>query len=277
MDSETQKTDALYEFLAWLEVNKKRVAIGGGAVLVLAGLIATVVWYRGQAELKASEALSAIRVPANPSEPLPPDTLDNLQKFIAGHSGTAAAKRAELIRAGLLFTTGQYADAQGAFEKFIQQHAESPWISEAYYGSAVCLDALGKTNEAVAKYEDFARRFSTDPKIDQARFHLATLLESANRPADAVREYDRIVKATSYSPSQGEAQDRLRKLLVKYPHLAPTNAPSPSLTNAPLVTPALPKAAATGAVGVVKTNLAAATNLLKLTPTTNPPAAPKAK
>jgi tetratricopeptide (TPR) repeat protein len=272
MDSETQKTETLYDFLGWLEVNKKRVAIGGGAVLLLVGLVAAVSWYKKQGEFRASEALSAIRIPISPAEAVAPDTLEKLEKLAADYSGTAAAARAELIRAGLLYAGARYADAQAAFEKFVRDHPESPWVSEAYYGVAVSLDAQNKTSDAISKYEDFARRFSTDPKIDQARLHLAMLLEAANKPAEAVKEYDKIVKATSFSPAQGEAQERLRALYAKYPHLVPSNPPPISPT--PLTLPT------TGAVSAVGSNALPATNrplILQtnrpLTPPLTPPAA----
>jgi outer membrane protein assembly factor BamD (BamD/ComL family) len=252
MDSETQKTDTLYELLGWLETNKQRVAVGGGAVLLLVGIVASVVWFKKQGEFRASEALSSIRIPVNPAEPLPPDTLDKLQKLSADYSGTAAATRAELIRAGLLYTSGKYSDAQAAFEKFLRDHPADTWISEAYYGVAVSLDAQNKANEAIAKYEDFTRRFSTDPKVDQARMHLATLLESVGKSAEAYKEYEKIAKATTYTPAQGEAQERLRRLVAKYPNLAPTNPP-PTM-------PVLPSLQRTGVVASVQTNLIPVSN-----------------
>jgi outer membrane protein assembly factor BamD (BamD/ComL family) len=252
MDSETQKTNTLYELLGWLETNKQRVAIVGGALLLLIGIVATVIWFKKQNEFRASEALSSIRIPVGPSEPLGPDTMDKLQKLVADHAGTAAAVRAELIRAGLLYTSGKYSDAQGAFEKFLRDHPADAWISEAYYGVAASLDAQGKANEAIAKYEDFTRRFSTDPKVDQARMHLATLLESQGKSAEAYKEYEKIAKATTYTPGQGEAQERLRRLVAKYPNLAPTNPPP--------ITPVLPSLQRTGAVASVQTNLVRLSN-----------------
>ncbi|MBI5385544.1 MAG: tetratricopeptide repeat protein [Verrucomicrobia bacterium] len=269
MDSGTQKSEALYDFLGWLEVNKKRVAIGSAAVLAVIGVIATMSWHRKEQELAASMALSAIRVPTHPSEPVPPDTADKLQKLAATYSGTAAGKRAELIRVSFLFAQGQYAEAQAGFEAFAKAHPESPWIPQAVYGVAVCLDAQSKTNEAIAKYDDFARRYASDPNADQARLHLGTLYEATGKPAQALEVYDKMVKAATaggFSPGAQEAQQRQHALLVKYPQLAPTNTP-PVVTQRPpiSVTP-------TGAPPVVRTNAAAGTNVpvIKLSP---PPAA----
>jgi tetratricopeptide (TPR) repeat protein len=263
MDSETRKTEPLYEFLGWLEVNKKQVAIGAGAVVLIIGAIVTVTWYKNQQEFRASEALSAVRVPYQPSEAASAETLGKLQKVSAEYSGTAAALRAELIRAGLLFSNGKYAEAQAAFEKYVRDHAESRWVPEAVFGVAVCLDAQNKTSDAIAKYEDFARRFSTDPNTDQARLHLATLYEATGKFADAIKEYDKIVKAPNYSPSYSEAQERQALLLRKHPELAPTNPPP--------VTPTLPPFARTNVVTPLRTNLAPATNV-PLIFRTNPPA-----
>ncbi len=245
MDAEAQKSAALYEFLAWLEVNKKRVAIGAAFVAVVVGLVAFVSWYGQQKESKAGQALSAIRIQGTPTEPLPPDTADKLQKVISEYPGTLAAIRAELIRASLLFTSGKYAEAEAAFARFIQEHPENRWVGQAYFGVAVCLDAQNKVNEAIAKYEDFARRFSNDPNIDQARLNLGALYEGANKLPEAVKEYDKIVKSVSYSPAYGEAQERERRLLIKHPELAPapTNRPPAALTLPLSGTNALPAAA----------------------------------
>lgn len=254
MDSETQKTEPLYEFLAWLEVNKKRVAIGAVAVLVAAGIIATVVWYNKQQEFTASEALSNIRLPFNPAEAVPAETTTKLQKLIGDYPNTAAGMRGELILAGLLFTDGKYPEAQAAFEKFLRAHPESQWSPQAAYSVAVCLDASKKTNDALLKYEDYARRYPTDPNADQARLHLGTLYEAAGKPAQAIEQYDKITKAMTFSPAAQEAQERQRALLVKFPQLAP----------APATTPSPVSLTQTTAVTTVRTNLVRPTNNVPL-------------
>lgn len=261
MDSVTQKPDAGLEFLTWLEVNKKRVAIGGGVVLVAFGLLLTLNWYKKHHELEASKALTAVRVSLTGAEPVTDETIAQLRKVIADYSGTEAATRAELVLAGALYIQGKYAEAQTAFEAFSRNHPESPWHSQAFYGVAVCLDALGKTNEAIAKYEDFVRRFQTDANVDQARLQLASLLEVVGKQAEAFKEYDKILKAQAYSPAYGEAQERHRRLLAANPFLAVSNAP---------VAPPKPASvtnAVSNVVAAVRTNLPA---------TTNRPAAPAA-
>lgn len=226
MDAESQQSRAFYEFLAWLEVNKKQVALGGGALLLAGAVVGIVLWYQGHQEVVAAQALSNIHIPYSPGEPVSPDTADKLHQLARSYAGTAAARRAVLVRAGLLFTEGKYAEAQAAFEEFIRQYPDSPWLPEAVFGVAVCLDAQNKTNEAVLKYEEFARRFPSDSNVDQARLNLAALHEAAQKPADALREYDRIIKPGALGGAANEAQDRRRALLAKYPHLAPTNPPA---------------------------------------------------
>jgi tetratricopeptide (TPR) repeat protein len=277
MDAERQKSEALYEFLAWLEVNKKRVAVGAAVVAIVIGVAWIARWYGAEKERKAGQALSAISLQPGPTEPVPADTADKLLKVAAEYPGTLAAIRAELIRASLLFTGGKYAEAEGAFSKFIREHPESRWVGQAYFGAAVSLDAQNKVNDAISKYEDFARRFSNDPNIDQARLNLGVLYEVANKPAEAAKEYDKIVKSASsassmgYSPAQGEAQERQRRLLAKHPELAPVP------TNRPPSTVALPAVPGTGAVSTVRSNLAPGTNvpfIIKPAPPAASPAAP---
>lgn len=268
MDSETHKTEPLYEFLAWLEVNKKRVIVGGVVLLAVIGIVTTVVWYKNQQEFAASEALSAVRLPYNPSEPVPPGTTEKLQQVADKFSGTAAASRAELIRAGLFYTDGKYPEAQAAFDKFLRDHPDSQWVANAVFGIAVSLDAQKKAPEAIAKYEDFARRYPTDPSADQARLQLASLLEASGKAKEALEQYEKITKTAGAnpgggSPYMGEAQERQRLLLSKHPELAP--APAPTL--APPTTPT-----------VVRSNapLMLRTNLVPRAAVSNAPAA-KAK
>jgi len=239
MDSETHKTEPLYEFLAWLEVNKKRVITGGVTLLAVIGIVTTVVWYKNQQEFAASAALSAVRLPYNPSEAVPPGTAEKLQQVAEQYSGTAAASRAELIRAGLFYTDGKYPEAQAAFDKFLRDHPDSQWVAEAVFGIAVSLDAQKKVPEAIAKYEDFARRYPSDPSADQARLQLAGLLESSGKAAQALEQYEKITKGAGAnpgggSPYTGEAQERERLLLTKHPELAP--APAPTLNTPPAPT-----------------------------------------
>lgn len=249
MDSEKRQNNSLYEFLGWLEANKKRVTIGTAVTLAVIGLIATVIWYKNQQEFAASEALSALRLPLHPSDPVPPDTADKLQKLAAEYAGTAAAVRAELIRAGLLYTDGKYPEAQTAFENFVRDHADSQWVPQATFSAAVCLDAQNKVNDAIAKYEDFARRYPTDPNVDQARLDMAGLYEASGKPAQALEQYDKISKSMSFGPAFSEAQERQRLLFLKFPQLAATNTFNAAMN------PASP--VPTGAVTAVKTNLAA--------------------
>jgi tetratricopeptide (TPR) repeat protein len=253
MDSEKQNSEAVFKFLGWLEVNKKRVAIGGAAGLAALGLIATLMWFSKQKEFTASEALASIRIPYHPSDPVPPDTADKLQKLAAEYPGTDAAKRAQLIRGGLLYTDGKYAEAQAVFEKFMRDYQESPWIPQAFYCDAVCLDAQNKIPDAIAKYEDFGRRYPNDPLADQARLNLASLYEASNKPADALKEYEKITKAMAQTPALQEAQEKQRALLTKHPELMPTNAP--------VLRPTPPTLSSTGQVMTIRSNPPAGTNV----------------
>src|SRR5256885_15990682 len=96
MDSSSSTNDSLLKFLAWLEKNKKRVSLITGAVVVGGGLIAAILYYQGQKEVRASEALSNLRTPSSLAAPVPPETVESHLKIANEFGGTRAAGRALL-------------------------------------------------------------------------------------------------------------------------------------------------------------------------------------
>ena len=73
MDSSATTTDSLLKVLAWLDKNRKRVALITGGVVVALAIIAGMIYYQSQKEGWASEALSNVRKPYNPATAPSPD------------------------------------------------------------------------------------------------------------------------------------------------------------------------------------------------------------
>lgn len=233
MDSTESQSHGLIKFQAWLVLNWKRLALGGGAAFVVTIIAIMVVQYQTQREVRASEALSNVRGAANPGAVPPAGTAEAYFKVAREHAGTRAAARALLQGAGTLFVEGRYTESQKQFESFLSAYPDSQWIAQASLAVAACLDALGKTNEAVVKYEELRRRYGGDPIVDEAKVALGRLYEGQGKSESAYQLYEEVAKAgMGYQSGLGmEARMRLEELAKKHPELARPKQPIISPTS----------------------------------------------
>jgi outer membrane protein assembly factor BamD (BamD/ComL family) len=259
MDAQqTQPSDGFYSFLAWLEVNKRKVIIWSAAAVVLVIVAVAVISYQAQKERRASEALSNVRAPSTGAAAPTTGAAEAYLRVANDHAGTQAAARALLLAAAAKFQDGAYADAQKLYEQFIGDYPESRWSPQAYFGAASALDAQGKTADATKQFEELRRRYPNDAVTDETKLALARLYENQNRPADAYKLYDELVKANQFSGLGSEAGLRQAELVEKHPELAKTNQP-------PVMSPApMPMMSMTN----IATNRPA-TNRIQLIPQTN--------
>jgi len=237
MDAQqTQPSDSFYNFMAWLEVNKRKVMIWAAAALVVVLVAVAVISYQTQKERRASEALSNVRAPSSTAAGSVPATgaAEGYLRVAQDHAGTQAAARALLLAAGAKFQDSAYPDAQKIYEQLIRDYPESRWLPQAFFGVASSLDAQGKTAEATKQFEELRRRFPNDPVTDETKLALARLYETQNRPADAFKLYDELVKANQYSGLGSEAGMRQAELVEKHPELAKTNLP-PVMSPTPMM------------------------------------------
>ena len=245
MDSDVTQSTAFYNFLGWLEVNKKRLLVWGGVIAAIAALTAIYIYSQVQKEENASQALSEVRAGPGPSAPPPQDVAAAYFKVAGDYPGTKAAERAWLQGAGSLFVAGKHADAQKQFEAFLKQSPNSPWVPQALFGVASSLDAQKMPAEALRAYEDLRKRFGSDPVMDQAKLALARLYETQN-PKEALALYDDLLKANQYGGTGSEAGMRREDLLKNHPDLAPK-------TNAPALTPPMMSSSPSIKIGTNKT------------------------
>ena len=121
MDNNSTESTFGIRLQAWLEVNKKKLIIGvlGLGVAIFAGVM--IFNYQAEKEARASQALSNIRLPISPAQPVPPGAAEQLLKVAQEFSGTMAAPRALLMSAGIVFTEGNYAEAEKRFARVLQE------------------------------------------------------------------------------------------------------------------------------------------------------------
>ena len=225
----------MIEFLAWIEVNKKKLLIGIAAAAAAIGAYAIYQWHQSQAEAEASAALLKLDRPGGAAENAPEPDGQAFVQVAAAHPGTSAAGRAVLFAADAFFRDGKFTEAQTQFEIFLRDYPENTLAPIAALGVATCLDAMNRTNEALAAYKDLLSRFAGSAVVAQAKLSLARLYEARNEPAQALKVYDELTRPNMQSTWSSEATMWREQLLSRHPELAKTNAPAvPSLsTNAP--------------------------------------------
>jgi len=274
--------DSVVSLLAWLEVHKMRLAIGGGVALVVIFVSMIVIQQQAEKERTASAALSDVRMPYSASGTLPPGTADALAKVASDHPGTHAAARALLLSAGVLFSEAKsaadYAAAEKRFAQIGQDYPESQWTPNAALGVAASLNAQGKTAEATAKYEEITKRFASSPIIAEAKLALAKLYETS-KSEEAFKMYEDLMKENPNSVLSMEATMRQDDLLKAKPELAKLKQPAtppmtitPTPPQQPNVTPMTNRAA--GATSA--TTQPVQIKLNSQTPTPGAPNAPAA-
>ena len=232
MQQNTADTPALIKFQAWFEVNKKRVLIGALIVAVIGLATGFAINYQSQREVRASEALSDIKVPGGPGQIAGSASPDAYIRVAKEHKGTQAAGRALMMAGSTLFAQGQFDDAQKQFEQFTREYPASPFVPEALFGVASCLEAEKKTSDAIAKFEELRRRYAKSSILDETKLSLGRLYENDKKPAQALELYDDLL-ANPQSSIGSEAGLRREVLLEEHPELKKTNAP-PAITATPL-------------------------------------------
>ena len=242
--TEAAKREAdVYDLLAWLEVNKNKVAIVAVALVALGFLVATMRYFGRQKEANASAELLALKPALVQNTNTPPPQASGFLKVAEEFKGTSAAERARLLAGSTLFTEGRYADAEREFSAFLAENQSSPWAASAAYGVAAAQEAAGKASEAQASYQQVVTGYPTSAVVREAKLALARIYETRDQPDQALRIYNELSTPPPGAQfGQGGDQlaaERKEALLRRYPNLeadkmtaAPAAAPAVSTNSA---------------------------------------------
>lgn len=233
MSSETTGSTGFYEFLAWLEENRKRLIVGFVIAVVVGLGIAFYRWKSDQTEWAANAALLKLRPASSPAERTTPAGASDYQKVVDQYPNTDAAERALLLAAGASFTENKYSEAQAQFERFLKENGGNPLAPTAAYGKAASLEAQGKFDEALSAYQNVLTQHPRSTVVTDTRFAIARLYEAKKQPDLALKTYEEMTRTNTASSKGTEAMMRKEALLSKYPELAKTNAPAIVATNTP--------------------------------------------
>jgi len=142
----------LFKLWPWIEANKIRLIWGGGILAVAIAVIFFSIQRRAQREIDAGFAFTQAIMAEPRNSPVEKEAA-LFMKLASDYAGTAAAQRAILQSAAMLFGAQKYPEAQAQFEQFLSQYSGSTLASQAALGVASCLDAQGKTDLAAAAYQ----------------------------------------------------------------------------------------------------------------------------
>src|SRR5215475_11704202 len=226
MDSDAAQLPVFDRLEIWIGKNRTQALTGATIVIALGLIVGFYIWYKGQKETSASEALTSVSMPTGPGPRA--DAADAYLKVAANYPKSSAAARAVLLAGGTLFVDGKYDQAKAQFEKFVREYRDTAFMGQALLGIAACLDAQNKTEEAIRAYKDLTEHHSNDPAVPQAKFALARLYEAQGKPEMARTLFDDVARSEPYSSIGSEAGIRLEELKMKHPELfAATAAATP--------------------------------------------------
>jgi len=224
-----------------------------GAIVLVAGIIAGVVWYRGKI---AEDAATATRVLASATaassraridatgefddRKLPPPNPifadegaraksidDTLAELSSEMSDTDAATAGKLVQAARHMQSGKFPEAKAGYESFLQGQADHPLAFLAHEGLALAMEAAGDVDGALAQLDTMAPDAGAFYR-DQALFHKARMLEGQGKAEDALTTYKAYVEEYPLD------QDSLARdaVVARLEELAPDLVPDEARKNA---------------------------------------------
>lgn len=218
MSPNSEESPGWIEFLAWLEVHKQKLILGGVGILLIGAALYVAKWRADQKEQAGGAALYELQIKQSQEDDVKAEEFLELSETYAG---TTAAGRALLLAARARFVNGQFDQAQNLFEQFRTLYDSSGFLDTALYGIAACYDADGKLEEAKSAYQTVAERFANTPIAAQAKLAIAGIYEAQNNLGEALalyEELDRPGVPPSYASRASEQRD---KILKEHPELQP--------------------------------------------------------
>jgi tetratricopeptide (TPR) repeat protein len=230
----------------------KRAPVVIALILLVAGGIATALWYRGRSAEQDAEATrilasaagvqarGEVKPPGFVHErklPFPIPLLDEeaeraqrVEKALADlHSAaddSEANRVADLMRAAQQVKDGKFGDAIATWSAFIEHNPEHELVFLAREGKALALEANGDTEGALGELDTLAGQ-KGDFYRDQALFQKARILEAAGRTDEALAIYEQYIEEYPLdqdSIAKPQVVERLRELK---PELVPADADAP--------------------------------------------------
>jgi predicted negative regulator of RcsB-dependent stress response len=243
MESQDTATDFVYKVWPQIEANKNKIIGGIIAIVAIVAIYSFVSWNREQSQVAAGEAMTQVLLSLKPGATLQ-EVSHSYLAVAEDHSGTMAAQRALLQGATVLFSQGDYTNAQKYFQQYLDAHPDDTFSALATLGVAKCYAAENKINDAVGEYQRVINDFSDAQSQTEARFALAQINMQAGNYTEAIRLFQQVAQAEQYGALGTEAAEYAYELHFKVPQPAAAPSSAPAKTPAATATPAAAPAAA---------------------------------
>jgi len=232
MSSDVTETTGFYEFLAWFEVNRKRIYTIAGTVAAISLVVAFIIWQKNQKEIQAHAELLRIGLPMMTSEGERSPAASEYLKIAEKFSGTHAAQMALLKAAEICYSETRYGEALDQYKKFVASHGSSKIAPIAAMGIAACQESQNNIEDALKSYKDIITQYPDEPVASQSKLAIERIHIAKKQPAEALKLYDDLLKAKNRSIFTMEATTARDYLLLKNPELNPPPAVASSSTSA---------------------------------------------
>lgn len=139
------------------------------------------------------------------------ETLKVLAELDKEYGSSPAALRAALVRAGVAYDQGQYAEAEALYRRFVDaKPKEQALVLVAQEGIGLCAEAR---NDFVAATAAFVAQGAGDVFKERSQWNLARIYQKQGNKAKAIETYkEMLAKGDPKSPLRDEIQNRLSQL-----------------------------------------------------------------
>ncbi|MDP7011937.1 MAG: tetratricopeptide repeat protein [Verrucomicrobiota bacterium] len=189
-EHDPEESDALFNFVAWLDANRLTAIIVAGVALIGGFYYYISQFSADQLAGEAGATLEATNMVSRQIGLVPPDSYKSVMNQ---YPDSSAGRRAWLLWARGLLDARDYEGAQEQFDEFLTQNPKSPMAPGAILGSALCLDELNKMDEAKAKYDQIIKDYPGELVAQYATINLAAIHQEDGQLETAQRLYQELV------------------------------------------------------------------------------------
>lgn len=227
----------MFKAWPWIEANKNRLIGAGVAAIFIWGVVYFLTSQKQAKEVEAGQAVTTLLT--TPENGAPAQRASEFEQLAAKYVGTAAAQRARLQAAAILFDAGNYAEAQDQFQKFLNDSPSGFLAPTAELGLAAAAEAQNKLDVAAGAYQRVNTVFPSSTCVPEATFGLGRIAAQQGRLSDAVGYYEKVVNLVMGGALSQEAMLRASELRAKLAAAAPkaASAPKAPVSNPPSTAP----------------------------------------
>lgn len=202
--------DATENFADWMRLHATKVAVGVGAVVILAGGIAL---WRGSAASRARRADTALFEAQGPlMQGNLPAAQQQLQQVAQRYDGTAAGAQAQMVLAQTYFEQGNF---QKGLEVLAQaEDAPATLQNGVRRLQAIAYESMGQYDRAAKTYEAAATGAESDTERNQYKADAARAYQYAGNRDAALKLWTELSKLEGQGLAD-EAKVRVGELSVR--------------------------------------------------------------